>query len=98
MSHCHRESTVKYTTTVSPIDAPCIACILLEGKSKQRNLLVSHGVKQAVHNPICKSPPLILIHGNYLIPVVGDFRQVKSLRKVHKIENILLEAASAKAY
>ena len=78
--------------------APGVPCILFEGKSKECNLLVSHCVKQAIHNSICKPPPLIFIHCNHLVPVVCNFRQVQSLGKVHKIENVLLEAASTKSY
>ena len=77
---------------------PSVSSILLEGKSKQCNLLVCHCVEQAIHNSTRKSPSLILIHGNYLVPIVCNFRQVQCLRKVNKIENILLETASTKTY
>ena len=77
---------------------PGVPCILLKSKSKQCNLLISNGVKQAVHNSICKSPSLILIHYDNLVPVVCNFRQVQSFRKVNKIEDIFLETASTEAY
>lgn len=77
---------------------PGVPCILLKGKSKQCNLLISNSVKQAVYNSACKSPSLILIHCDNLVPVICNFRQVQSFRKVNKIEDIFLEAASTKAY
>lgn len=75
---------------------PCVPCVLLEGKSKQCNFLVCHGVKKAVDNSVCKSPSLILIHGNHLVPVSRHLGKVKSLTKVHKIKYILLETTPSK--
>jgi len=81
---------------VTALFIPCVSCVLLEGKSKECNFLVGHSVKKAVDNSVCESPSLILIHGNHLVPVSCHFRKVQCLRKVHKIEHILLKTTPTK--
>lgn len=51
---------------------PGVSCVLLKGKSKQCYFLVSHGVKKTVNYSVGESSPLILIHGNHLVPVSGN--------------------------
>ena len=52
---------------------PSVACVLLKGKSKQCYFLVSHSVKKTVNYSVSESSPLILIHGNHLVPVSSNF-------------------------
>ena len=52
---------------------PSVSCVLFKGKSKQCYFLVSHGVKKTVNYSVGESTPLILIHGNHLVPVSSNF-------------------------
>ena len=52
---------------------PSVPCVLLKGKSKQCYFLVSHSVKKTVNYSVGESSPLILIHGNHLVPVSSNF-------------------------
>lgn len=45
---------------------PCITCIFLEGKTKNRNFLSSNCVEQGGHNSFDKSIFLPIVHQNHL--------------------------------
>ena len=51
---------------------PSVSCVLLKGKSKQCYFLVSQSVKKTVNYSVGESSPLILIHGNHLVPVSSN--------------------------
>ena len=75
---------------------PGIPSVLLKGKSKQCYFLVSHSVKKTVNYSVGESSPLILIHGNHLVPVSGNLGQVKCFGEVNKVKNIFLKTTSSK--
>ena len=75
---------------------PSVSRVLLKGESKQCYFLVSHSVKKTVNYSVGESSPLILIHGNHLVPVSGNLGQVKCFGEVNKVKNIFLKTTSSK--
>jgi hypothetical protein len=60
--------------------------------------LASDGIEKGVDHTLREPPLLVLVHFDDLSPVQSHLREMQTLAQVHQIQDILLEARSAKAY
>ena len=67
---------------------------LFDSGPKYETDLASDGVEESINNSLGESALLIFVHFHNLPPVCSDLRQVQTLAKVYKVEDVLLEARS----
>lgn len=75
----------------------CVAGVLLECESEDRDAFVGHSVEQTLDDLLRETHLLVFIHIDDLLPVRGHLGQIQTLTDVHQIKNVFLEAAAAKS-
>ena len=72
--------------------------VLLEGKSEDCELLAGDGVEHGRDHALDEAVLLVVVHDDYLVPVLRDLIEALGLADVHEVEDVLLEAGAAEAH
>mmetsp|Transcript_2128 Transcript_2128/g.4380 ORF Transcript_2128/g.4380 Transcript_2128/m.4380 type:complete len:217 (-) Transcript_2128:940-1590(-) len=75
-----------------------VSSVLLESKAINGNFLLLNRVKHSRNDTFDKPLLLIVVHGDHRMPVFGNVGQPDTLTNVHQVQNVLLEARSAKSH
>jgi hypothetical protein len=75
-----------------------IVCVLLESEAEKSNLLSSQRAVEGTDNLPSEALPLVVVDVQHTHPVVSDLAQVQRACHVRQVQDILLEAGTAKAY
>mmetsp|Transcript_3209 Transcript_3209/g.7470 ORF Transcript_3209/g.7470 Transcript_3209/m.7470 type:complete len:224 (-) Transcript_3209:542-1213(-) len=74
----------------------CISGILLERETQEDNLLSRNSVEHSTDHLTGKAKLLMVVNLHNLVPVFSNLMKAKTLTKVYKVKNILLEARPTK--
>ena len=74
-----------------------VTCVLFEGKPQNTYMLVRNSIEHGLDDALSKTPLLIFVHINHLLPVSCYTGQIERFTNVDQIKNILLKAAASKS-
>mmetsp|Transcript_57290 Transcript_57290/g.79498 ORF Transcript_57290/g.79498 Transcript_57290/m.79498 type:complete len:234 (+) Transcript_57290:425-1126(+) len=74
----------------------CISSVLLEGEAKHGDALACDGVEHGLEDLAREAQLLPVIDVHHFLPVLRHLRQAVALAQVHQVQDVLLEAATAK--
>ena len=69
-----------------------VSGIFLEGESEDGDSFSCYSVEHRTHDFVCESSLLVVVHKNYLVPVVGTLLETEGFADINQVEDVLLEA------
>mmetsp|Transcript_9216 Transcript_9216/g.13470 ORF Transcript_9216/g.13470 Transcript_9216/m.13470 type:complete len:224 (-) Transcript_9216:768-1439(-) len=74
-----------------------VTCVFFKGKSKDANFLARDSIEHLTNHFLRKSFLLVVVHDDYLIPVLRTLMKAVCFTQIHEVKNILLETGSSKS-